>query len=294
MANPNDVKAAIVAQEKQPKSLIALINESVNELSRVVPNTMDAERLTRIALTCIRLTPKLAQCTQESFLGALFTSAQVGIEPVAGRACILPYYNSKKNPDGTWHKVLEAQFMLMYRGIVELFYRHVKAVQLDWGVVREGDDFDFEYGTAPHLTHRPKFDTKAPAVAVYVVATLTGGGKPFKVMSFEDCMEHGRAHSKTYDSKTGTFYKDSPWSTDPESMCLKTVLIQLAKLLPLSVELQQAINADESSRDYRDALREGLNSPSTTNWKETPAIESGDEPPPETSKGHEPEIPFGK
>ena len=33
--------------------------------------------------------------------------------------------------------------------------------------------------------------------------------------------------------------------------CKKTVLIQLAKMLPLSIELQRAISIDETSRDYR-------------------------------------------
>ena len=53
-------------------------------------------------------------------MGALFTAAQIGIEPVGGRAYILPYQNNRKKPDGSWHSVMEAQFQLGYKGIAEL------------------------------------------------------------------------------------------------------------------------------------------------------------------------------
>ena len=49
-------------------------------------------------------------------------------------------------------------------------------------------------------------------------------------------------------------------------MALKTVLVQLAKLLPLSVELQRAISADETSRDFRAGIENALDLPVTTDW----------------------------
>jgi recombination protein RecT len=74
-------------------------------------------------------------------------------------------------------------------------------------------------------------------------------------------MAHGRQHSKTFDAKTGQFYPASPWAKEPDAMCLKTVLIQLAKLLPLSIELQRAISADETSREYREGIDDALDIP---------------------------------
>jgi len=63
-------------------------------------------------------------------------------------------------------------------------------------------------------------------------------------------------------------------------------------------ELQRAIGADESSRDYRKIVADGLDAPSTTDWsKQLPAgdQETEPEPPPETTqKSTEPEIPFGR
>lgn len=265
MATTAETSKAIAAQPA-PVGIQSLIQKSMKELGKALPDHLRPERLVRIALTCVRLNPELGKCTPESFLGALFTAAQLGLEPVGGQAYLLPFNNSRKKPDGSWHSIKEAQFVIGYKGLASLFYRHEKAVQLDWGVVMEKDEFSYEKGTNSFLRHKPAMTNRGAPIAYYVVAKLQNGGRPFEVMSAEDCMDHGKRHSKTYDSKTGQFYKSSPWATSPDAMCLKTVLIQLSKLLPLSVELQKAIQADESSRDYREGIDDALDLPVTTSW----------------------------
>ena len=259
------------------KSLQQIIEDSARELGRALPEHMRPERLVRIALTCLRVNPKLAQCTPMSFLGALFTAAQLGLEPVAGRAHLIPFYNSRKKPDGTWHKVMECQFVIGYPGLVELFYRHEKSVVLDWGTVREKDDFDYELGTNSYLKHIPNKGDRGSMVGHYVIARLANGGSVFRYMSTLECLEHGKQHSKTWDKKSSKFYDDSPWATNSESMCLKTVLIQLAKVLPKSIEMQSAITADETSREFKSGVRDVLSEPSTTDWLDTPAVEHADQ-----------------
>ncbi len=290
MANVDAVNKALAAKP-QPKDLRLLIEEAGKELARALPDHMRPERLVRIALTCIRTTPQLAQCTPESFLGALFTAAQMGIEPVAGRAYLLPFYNSRKKADGSWHKVLEAQFVLGYKGAADLFYRHEKAVMLNWGVVKEKDDFDYQLGTDAFLKHHPAKGERGATVGFYVIAHLADNAKPFIYMSVDECMEHGKKHSKTYDKKTGKFYDSSPWATNPDAMCQKTALLQLAKVLPLSIELQRALEADETSRDYRKGFGDALDMPATTNWTEP---KTDDEPPEIAKVSDDKTIPFGE
>lgn len=275
MAGIADVKKEIAKAETT--SLQSLIQKSAKELGKALPDHMRPERLVRIALTCVRLNPELGRCTPESFLGALFVSAQLGLEPVAGRAYILPFNNSRK--DGNqWITVKEAQFVMGFKGLVDLFFRHDKSVGLNWAVVKKNDEFDYELGTKAFLRHKPAKVDRGPAVGYWVMGEISGGGKPFLYMSADECLEHGRKHSKTFDKKAnngkGDFYAKSPWRTDPDSMSLKTVLIQVGKVLPLSLELQRALTADETSREFRSGVEDALDLPTTNNWEPEPAATS--------------------
>ena len=292
MATQTDVTTAL-KKGNGHTDLISLIRQSQSELAKALPKHMNAERIARIALTCIRTNPELLKCTPESFLGALFTSAQLGIEPVAGRGYLLPFNNNRKTSDG-WKTYKEVQFVLGYKGVIELFYRHSKAIKIDWGVVKENDDFEYELGTNAYLRHKPNSKQRGETVGYWAMAELQGGGKPFHYITKEDAIQHGLKHSKAVDQKAGEFYKTSPWVTDTDSMCLKTVLVQLAKLLPLSVELQRAIDADETSRDFRKEFAAStdnvLDIPETTEWTEAEVTqEEKQSPKPKAKKESTPE-----
>jgi recombination protein RecT len=261
MSTSSEVSKALEAPKKI-KTVQDYINESIKELGKALPAHMNAERLARIALTCIRLNPELAKCTPESFLGALFTAAQIGLEPVAGLAYLLPFNNNRKIGDG-WKTVKEVQLVIGYKGLNSLFFRHEKSVQLDWGIVHENDLFEYEYGTGAFLKHIPDVGVRGDVTHFYVVSTLQGGGKPFMVMTKAECMAHGQKHSKTWDKTNKAFNSKSPWATNPDAMCLKTVAIQLFKILPLSVELQRAIGADETSREYHKGIVDALDIPAS-------------------------------
>lgn len=293
MANLETTKNALQTKE-QPKALADLINASAKELGRALQDQMRGDRFARIALTNIRLNPKLLQCTPESFLGALFTAAALDLEPVAGRAYLIPFNNSRKKPDGTWHKVLECQFVMGYKGVADLFYRHEKSLMLNWGVVKQGDDFEYVLGTGAYLRHIPSKEPNAKIAGYWVMAELRGGSKPFMYMTADECMAHGREHSKTYDKKKSDFFDDSPWKTSPESMCLKTVLIQLAKVLPLSVDVQRALEADETSREFKKGIESALDLPNNTNWQEPPKDPNDPGEPPAEGAVKSEEIPFGE
>ncbi len=251
-------------------SLQDLIERSAKELGRALPEHMRPERLVRIALTSIRLNPELARCTQESFLGALFTAAQVGLEPVAGRSYLIPFRNSRQIA-GKWEKVSEVQFVIGFKGLIELFYRHEAALSIDMNVVHDKDMFSYQHGTDPFLHHTPAIKNRGEVVGYYAVAKIKGGGSVFHFMSKQDALAHGQKHSKTFDSKKEEFYASSPWAKEFDAMAQKTVLIQLAKRLPMAVELQRAISADETSRDFRRGVSDVLDIPATTDWTETTA-----------------------
>lgn len=272
-----EIKEQALTNRQKSKPIELLIQASLKELGKTLPSHLKAERLVRIAITAIRQNPKLAECTPMSFLAALFQSAQLGLEPnIEGQAYITPYLNSKKivdeNGKTKWIKVLEAQFQIGYKGLIDLFYRHESAEHIDMHSVHENDKFNYQYGSDSYLYHTPVLKNRGDVIAYYAVAKIRDGGSVFKVMSKDSCIEHGKAHSKCFDKDTNSFDKNSPWFKYPNAMCKKTVLIQLAKLLPKSVELQKALSMDDTTKSRLDV--DMFNIKDETNWDEDITIKT--------------------
>ena len=125
MTNANTAVAKAkeaAATAKAPVRIEDLIQQSAKQLQMALPSHMRPERIVRIALTTLRMTPKLYECNIHSFLAALFQAAQLGLEPnVLGEAYIIPY-----NVRGQ----LMAQFQVGYMGLIKLFWNHQNAASL--------------------------------------------------------------------------------------------------------------------------------------------------------------------
>ncbi|EIY1805876.1 recombinase RecT, partial [Escherichia coli] len=103
-------------------------------------------------------------------------------------------------------------------------------------VVREGDEFNFEFGLDEKLIHRPGENEDAPVTHVYAVARLKDGGTQFEVMTRKQ-IELVRSQSKAGNN--------GPWVTHWEEMAKKTAIRRLFKYLPVSIEIQRAVSMDE-------------------------------------------------
>lgn len=203
-------------------TLATLINQMRPEIQRVLPNQMSADRIARIAMTLVRQTPALAKCTPESFLGALLTASQLGLEPgPLGEAYLVPYGNV-------------VTFIPGYRGLIKLAWNSGQLKNIDAHVVHDGDEFDYEYGLEPYLRHKPTRGVAGKATDVYAAASFLNGGSAFVVMSIAD-VENIRKRSRA--SKNG------PWVTDWDAMAKKTAIKQLIRFLPLSTELRTLATA---------------------------------------------------
>lgn len=198
-------------------------------LKRACPSFMTPERLTRVALTSIRTNPALAKCTAASFAGALMQCATLGLEPGAlGHAYLVPYKD-------------QCQFILSYKGEIELARRSGQIISICAYVVHEADDFHWELGLHPDIKHVPAaVADPGPMTHVYAVANLKDGGVQFEVMSRPE-VDRIRAMSRSGNSSS------SPWASHYEEMAKKTVIRRLFKYLPVSVESQLAISIDEAA-----------------------------------------------
>lgn len=91
------VKKTNQMQEAQTRdtSLKGLIKAMEPEIKKALPSVITPERFTRMVFTALSSTPKLQQCTPQSFLGAMMQAAQLGLEPNTplGQAYLIPYGN---------------------------------------------------------------------------------------------------------------------------------------------------------------------------------------------------------
>jgi len=268
MATIESVKTAISTTEtKKITTVFEYFEHRKKDIEAVLPKHLTADRLIGIMTYCIKGNPKIAACSQPSLIAAVIQSVQLGLEPnVLGQCYFIPYNN--KQSDGT--KKLEVQFQIGYRGLLELVRRSGQISTISAEAVYEKDYFLFEYGLEDKLVHRPTLEDRGKPRAYYAVAKFKDGGYAFHVMSVSD-VEKIRARSKAGD--------DGPWRTDYDAMAKKTVLKQLCKYLPLSID--KVLMADETTKREisPDIASEQID---VTNWEqEDTAIPEMIQPPEE-------------
>ncbi|MGG1712502.1 recombination protein RecT [Bacillus licheniformis] len=226
-----------VAQGDKPKTILDVMMQHKESFEMALPKHLDADRLIRLAVTEFRKNPMLKECTPESLLGAVMQAAQVGLEPDAlGSAYLVPYYNKNKN-------VKEVQLQIGYKGLIELVRRSGQVTSIVANEVYENDEFDFEYGINEKLYHKPTMDAdRGKLKCFYAYARFKDGGHAFTVMSVEQINQIRDKFSKS--QKNGKHF--GPWADHYESMAKKTVIKQLVKYMPISVEIQNQITRDET------------------------------------------------
>lgn len=156
------------------------------------------------------------------------------INNALGFAYIVPFNNSKAG-------VVEAQFQIGYKGLIQLAMRsgqikrlvttEIYANQIISRNPIKGYEFDFDTQPEKH----------EPAVGYYAYMELVNGFIAEAYMSVEDVKAHATRYSQTYKKGYGV------WKDNFDAMAAKTVLKRLlTKYAPMSVEMQQAVIADQA------------------------------------------------
>lgn len=220
-------KQITIASENDLKKVLA--KDYQKQIKNFMGNDKDAMRFLSGVISATQMTPKLLQCEPFSLINSFMQMAQLQLMPsgVSGEAYVLPY-----------GKV--AQFQLGYQGYITLFYRAgVQSIRSE--IVREEDEFNYENGKVYHKIDLFKpIAKRGKAIGCYVIAKVNGE-EIVSAMNGEDIMAHGKKFSKSFDSDY------SPWNekNDPELwMWKKTVVKQIAKLLPKNETINKAIAMD--------------------------------------------------
>lgn len=219
------------------------------EIARALPKHVTPERMARVALTALRSTRGLDQCTPASFLACIMQASQLGLEvnTPLGHAYLIPYKG-------------QCTLILGYQGMMDLAWRSDRVGTIRSVPVFADDVFSYEEGLAPTLVHRPKLDGRHdPELLRYVYAVATIKGSDERVFVVLTKADVERARSRSMASSKG------PWVTDYVAMAQKTAIRRLYKLLPKSIEMARASALDEApeigiSQTFDPAIHDALTS----------------------------------
>lgn len=259
MATPQTVK-----QEVAKTGIVTVKQFMLDKrdlLAKALPAHITADRLIAIFTIVLNSNPELANCSQASLIGALVQTAQLGLIPGNVSHCYYVPFNNKKK-DGTWQK--EVQFILGYKGMVELVNRSRNAAILSTEVVYANDLFEQSLGLNPVLKHIPTDGQRGEIKGVYCIAkNLMANEKLFVYLTKED-IDKVRGASKAGQSDY------SPWAKWYEEMAKKTAIKRICKLLPLAIDIQKKISTDETVKT--DIAPDMTEVKDETNWEEAQVV----------------------
>ncbi len=210
-------------------------------LRAILPRDVTPQRIVRVTLAALQSQPKLLQCSPQSVLLSLMQAAVVGLEPDGGplgHGYLAPFWNGKAQR-------LECKFICGYRGLIKMARNSGEIADVWAEVVREGDEFSYELGLAPNMTHRRNDSTADPGALryAYAVARFRDGERKFVVLNRAE-IEAIKAVSPSRD-KNGNL--TGPWLDFEPEMWKKSAVRRLWKMLPLSADTQRHIAATDET-----------------------------------------------
>ena len=184
---------------------------------------------------------KKAEPTSLLNAALLATTLDLPLNNSLGQAYLVPFNNKQK--DGTYR--VEAQFQLGAKGIQQLAIRSGQYSELESKEVYEGQVVEDDSFIGYHFDWKAKKSDTVIGYAAYF-KLLSGFSTTF-YMTIEEIEKHAKKYSQTYRKGFGN------WKDDFDKMARKTVMKLLLNSgkAPLSIEMRNAINADQSViKDY--------------------------------------------
>lgn len=211
----------------------AFLDRLKPQLERALPAHLNADRMSRLALTAFSTNAKLRECSAESIAASIMTAAQLGLEPgVNGAGYLIPY-------KGT------CTFVPGWKGLVDLVSRSGRGTVYT-GVIFSDQTYTYTDGATRDLVIHNESDLFKPEdiTHAFAIGWVVGATRPvIELWSVKKIRNHRDQYNKVGDRH----YSFRDW----EMYCRKVPLLQVLKYMPSSIELSNAIavsNAAESGR----------------------------------------------
>lgn len=232
------VGEASLATPKVGITVSGMLEERRGRITQALGKFADADHFMETVVIQTQKEPKLLNCTHASLMGAVMQAAQLRLEfGQLGLVYLVP-----RRIKG----VLQAQFMVGYRGYIDLSRRSGDVKDIVALPVYEKDIFRrWRDENGEHLLHEPHLgEDRGEIVRFYGHCILKSGGQILQVMELSDIAKR-RAFSESAHSDF------SPWNTNPEAMALKSCVLKMKPWLPLTISDAQGLANDETVIEER-------------------------------------------
>jgi recombination protein RecT len=252
-------------EQKKPATLKTLLegDDFKSKVAQTLPKHLKPERFIRVAVAAMNRTPKLMQCTPQSFFKCMIELSSYGLEPDGRRAHLIPYKD-------------QCTLIIDYKGLAELAMRSGILKRIHADVICENDDFEYDMGEIRKHKIDFKKDRGEP-FAAYAIAETKDGAMFSQVMTKAE-IESIRNSSQGY-QMAQRYGKDSPWTSEVGiyEMWKKTAFRRLSKWLPLSAEFRDAVEKEDEDVSFADKVSNAKTAESFELGEcPLPSLEAGD------------------
>lgn len=261
-----DPLAKVTGTAVKPKDFPSMLTAWLPEIRRALPKHLNADRMSRIALTAFRRTPKLANCDPRSVFAAVIQASQLGLEPdTLGRSYLIPYGQ-------------ECQFVPGWKGLVDLMNRSGQG-SVYTGVIFKDQVYRFIDGSKRELIIENETELVDPSdiTHAYAIGHIKGGMFPvIELWRMAKVLKHRDRYNKV----GARHYSFS----NQEMYARKVVLLQVLKYMPCSPELAVAMALNDAAEIGAQNLK--LNEAIEGTWAPVP-----DEPEASSAESKDPKEP---
>jgi recombination protein RecT len=220
-----------VAEKPQVHPVTALensFNRRADELRRALPAHISTDHFIRVVTTAVQLNLDLLTCDRTSLWNECLKCAQDGLLPDNREAALIPFKS-------------KVTYIPMVYGLLKKFRNSGQFKWVDADIVYQGDEFHhYKDETGPHFKHTPGDERDPKKIRrIYATATTKDGG------FFIEDMTPSEVQKRRNMSRASR--EDAPWNKWPEEMMKKTALRSLAKLLPMSSDIDALMERDEAA-----------------------------------------------
>lgn len=236
--------------KKKSHELQKMLKSRKQQFMQAMPKHINFDKFLRVVMTSIISNPKLLECDKGELMLKMMHCATLGLQPdgLNGEAYLIPFKNNRGNR-------MDCQMIIGYKGLVKLARQSGELTSINAFVVHENDELVLD--AFQGCSYKPLLKGDRGAVIGFLGVALFKENEAYqyRYMSVEE-VEKVRDESQGYISakkyaKNGKI--NSPWTSHFNAMGEKTVIRRLCKLLPSSVELNNALHIEslqEAGKDY--------------------------------------------